>query len=84
MGKDEPTLKERAEEKLKNNPSALGDPISLKAETSSHIPTDEAKGAEVPQKNSSASQEENPTMLGDHTSIEKEKPTSGKKKDSKL
>lgn len=33
------TLKEKAEEKLKTNPTMLGDPVSLKAETSDTEPT---------------------------------------------
>ena len=32
------SLKEIAEDKLKSNPSALGDPVSLKAETSDSDP----------------------------------------------
>lgn len=85
MGKDEPSLKERAEEKLKKNPSALGDPVSLKAETSKLVPTEEDEGADVVKKNKKADQgKENPTMLGDHTSIEKEKIEPGKKRNSKL
>lgn len=84
MGSDDRSLKERAEEKLKTNPSALGDPISLKAETSSHIPTEEEKGAGSDQAQKPKSQEENPSMLGDHTSLEKERTEPGKRKDSKL
>lgn len=38
-------MKEKAEEKLKENPSQLGDPVSLKAETSNTEPTDQDRGA---------------------------------------
>ncbi|KAL9620299.1 MAG: hypothetical protein Q9160_005198 [Pyrenula sp. 1 TL-2023] len=38
------SLKQRAEEKLKQNPTALGDPTSLKAETSENVPTREEEG----------------------------------------
>ncbi|KAK0100276.1 hypothetical protein ONS95_008235 [Cadophora gregata] len=41
----EPTLRERALQTNKSNPSQLGDPISLKAETSSTSPTSEDNGA---------------------------------------
>ncbi|EME87815.1 uncharacterized protein MYCFIDRAFT_75652 [Pseudocercospora fijiensis CIRAD86] len=36
-GNDGDTLKQKAQEKLKKNPSALGDPVSLKAETSDNF-----------------------------------------------
>jgi hypothetical protein len=39
------TLKQKAEQALKNNPTALGDPVSLKAETSDSEPTEEDRGA---------------------------------------
>ncbi|KAI1102500.1 hypothetical protein F4804DRAFT_264807 [Jackrogersella minutella] len=42
------TLREKAAKKLHGpdaNPSQLGDPISLKAETTDHVPTDEEEGA---------------------------------------
>ncbi|KAI1323562.1 hypothetical protein F5Y16DRAFT_336329 [Xylariaceae sp. FL0255] len=41
-------LREKAAKKLNGpdaNPSQLGDPISLKAEASDNVPTDDAKGA---------------------------------------
>lgn len=44
----EETLREKAAKKLKGpeaNPSQLGDPISLKNETSNHIPTPDEAGA---------------------------------------
>jgi hypothetical protein len=34
-------LKEIAEDEIKHNPTALGDPVSLKAETSDTEPTDQ-------------------------------------------
>ncbi|KAI2640998.1 hypothetical protein GGS21DRAFT_487326 [Xylaria nigripes] len=42
------TLREKASKKLKGpdaNPSQLGDPISMKAETSDTVPTEEEGGA---------------------------------------
>lgn len=42
------TLREKATKEIKGpgaNPSQLGDPISLKAESSEHVPTEEEKGA---------------------------------------
>ncbi|KAK6948895.1 hypothetical protein Daesc_008966 [Daldinia eschscholtzii] len=45
---DGETLREKAAKKLQGpdaNPSQLGDPISLKAETSDDIPTDREEGA---------------------------------------
>lgn len=41
MGKGKKTLKELA----KGNPSQLGDPVSLKAETSDTEPTEQDRGA---------------------------------------
>lgn len=44
------TLREKASRKLHGkdaNPSQLGDPISLKAETSSLVPTEEEEGAQT-------------------------------------
>ena len=43
--KVEKTLRQRAMDKLDENPSQLGDPISLKAETAESEPTDEDRGA---------------------------------------
>ncbi|KAK5120501.1 hypothetical protein LTR85_006156 [Meristemomyces frigidus] len=43
-GKDNRSLKEVAQEKMKTNPSMLGDPVSLKAETSSNEPTKDDRG----------------------------------------
>lgn len=43
-GGEEKTLKQRAEEKLRENPTALGDPVSLKAETSGNVPIGEEGG----------------------------------------
>ena len=42
-GKDKD--KETLAEKALKNPTALGDPISIKAESSTRVPTDEAEGA---------------------------------------
>lgn len=80
---NEPSLKDRAQEELKNNPSALGDPTSLKAENSDNVPTKEEQGADkVPKKDAG---EENSSMLGDHTSLEKERIEPGSKtRNSKL
>lgn len=44
-GKGEKTLKQRAEEKLDKNPSQLGDPVSMKAETSNTEVTRDDRGA---------------------------------------
>ena len=45
-------MKQKAEEKLKNNPSAIGDPVSLKAETSDTEVTADDRGARGTSKNS--------------------------------
>jgi len=53
VDKDKKTLPEIAKEKLEKNPSALGDPVSMKAEKSSNEPTEQdrpnknARGNEV-------------------------------------
>jgi hypothetical protein len=70
------SLKSKAEASLKKNPTALGDPVSLKAETSDTKPT------EKDQPNSGSATEEkrslkemaqsNPTMLGDPVSLKAE------------
>jgi hypothetical protein len=44
-GGEKQTLKQKAEEKLKTNPTMLGDPVSLKAETSDTEPTADDRGA---------------------------------------
>lgn len=49
------TLREKAAKKLHGpdaNPSQLGDPISLKAETSDHVPTPSEGGAQKEKKSS--------------------------------
>lgn len=69
------TLKEKAQNKLKSgNPSQLGDPVSLKAETSNRIPTESEKGAQVKEHKSlkQVAQESNPSMLGDPVSLKAE------------
>lgn len=51
------SLREKAAKKLHGpdaNPSQLGDPISLKAETSDNIPTDGERGAVEPPSSSSS------------------------------
>lgn len=67
------TLKEKAEQKLKNNPSALGDPVSLKAETSSQTPAESEEGAPKAGKDTNASQTQKPSQLGDQVSLKAEK-----------
>ncbi|EKD13171.1 hypothetical protein MBM_08614 [Drepanopeziza brunnea f. sp. 'multigermtubi' MB_m1] len=44
-GNGEKTLRQRAMNKLEENPSQLGDPVSLKAETADSEPTSEDRGA---------------------------------------
>jgi len=66
------TLKEKAEEKLKTNPSALGDPISMKAETSDSQPADSEEGAPKAGKDTNASQTQKPSQLGDQVSLKAE------------
>jgi hypothetical protein len=75
------SLKSKAQESLKSNPSALGDPISIKAETA---PSEHDLDAD--QKNEKATPgqpkdgkkplkelaKENPTMLGDPVSLKAE------------
>ena len=39
-------MKELAQDKLKDNPSALGDPVSMKAETADSHPTEQDRGAQ--------------------------------------
>lgn len=66
------TLKEKAEESLKNNPSALGDPVSLEAETSSKKPAESEEGAPKAGKDTNASQTQKPSQIGDQVSLEAE------------
>jgi hypothetical protein len=76
--KDSKSLKDIAKDNLKSNPSALGDPISLKAETSDSEPTE----ADRPNKSGAARAiqgvpsdkmtKPNPSQLGDHTSLRAE------------
>lgn len=70
-------MKEKAEESLKNNPSALGDPVSLEAETSSKKPAESEEGAPKAGKDTNASQTQKPSQIGDQVSLEAE--TSDKK-----
>ncbi|KAI1094071.1 hypothetical protein F5B19DRAFT_447102 [Rostrohypoxylon terebratum] len=56
------TLREKATKEIKGpdaNPSQLGDPISLKAEPSEHIPTDKERGATGASESSSNATEKN-------------------------
>jgi len=47
-GKSEGTLRQKALQKLQENPSQLGDPVSLKAETADSQPTENDRGAGKP------------------------------------
>jgi hypothetical protein len=74
------SLKDRADSNIQNNLTALGDPISLKAETSNSEPTenDRPNREGQPQKNQSHETmkqklERNPTALGDPVSLKAEK-----------
>jgi hypothetical protein len=74
------SLKYRASSNIKNNPTALGDPISLKAETSDIEPTenDRPNPEGQSQKNQSHETmkqklERNPTALDDSVSLKAEK-----------
>lgn len=80
------SLKDIAESKLKSgNATQLGDPISLKAETSDSSPTDDDRGAagdkreegvasgqQMERKSLKEVAESNPTMLGDPVSLKAE------------
>ncbi|KPI38795.1 uncharacterized protein AB675_5862 [Cyphellophora attinorum] len=82
------TLKSKAQESLRSNPSALGDPISIKAETSpsEHDLDADQKNEGADQKSGKATPgqpkdgkkplkelaKENPTMLGDPVSLKAE------------
>lgn len=39
------SLKQMAQDKMETNPSQIGDPVSLKAETSHNEPTEQDRGA---------------------------------------
>ena len=71
-----PSLKDKAEHSLKSNPSAVGDPVSLKAETSNSEPTDKDepnKGGDGKKKTlKQVAEDSNPTMLGDPVSLKAE------------
>lgn len=77
------TLRAKAARKLHGkdaNPSMLGDPVSIKAENSTHVPTDGEAGSQTTTLRGSESDDErrtdgggnegrvNPTMLGDPVS----------------
>jgi hypothetical protein len=70
------SLKDKAEASLKKNPSALGDPVSLKAETSDTEPTDQDRpakqGGKKGKKTLNEMAKSNPTMLGDPVSLKAE------------
>ncbi|EKG17018.1 hypothetical protein MPH_05707 [Macrophomina phaseolina MS6] len=76
----QPPLRQLAAEKLHgkgSNPSQLGDPVSLKAETSNTSPTDQDLGAHGVSRNSakqsaSLSDATKKTMLGDPVSLKAE------------
>lgn len=51
-GGDGKSLKQIAQDKMKTNPSMLGDPVSLKAETADSEPTENDRGAAGTSKNS--------------------------------
>jgi len=76
MGSEGKSLKEKAFAKLGTNPSQLGDPVSLKAETSDSEPTDQDRSALGNGKGDKKSlkdlAKENPTMLGDPVSLKAE------------
>lgn len=68
------SLKEKALEKLGTNPTQIGDPTSVKAETSDKNPTPEEGGAaKKDHKSLKDLAKENPTMLGDPVSLKAEK-----------
>ncbi|CZT17090.1 uncharacterized protein RCC_02922 [Ramularia collo-cygni] len=71
---DKKSLKEIAQQ----NPTQLGDPVSLKAETSNTEPTDQdrpvkGQSKEQPKKTLKQMVEANPTALGDPVSLKAEK-----------
>lgn len=69
------SLRAKAARKLHGkdaNPSMLGDPVSLKAESSTHVPTDDEAGSRATTLRGSESGDErrvNPAMLGDPVSV---------------
>lgn len=79
---DDKSLKQIAREKNSANPSQLGDPVSLKAETSDNQPTEVDKPNKAPnkadQQGKSLKQmaqdkmETNPSQLGDPVSLKAE------------
>ena len=74
----DPALKEQAESSVKENPSALGDPVSLKSENSDTEPTEkdrpnkQASQGDGKKKSLKEMAESNPTMLGDPVSLKAE------------
>ncbi|KAI0448880.1 hypothetical protein F5B21DRAFT_87097 [Xylaria acuta] len=68
------TLREKAVKRTHGpdaNPSQLGDPISIKAETSDTVPTDEEDGARPSSSPSSSPRSSNPQSTGGETLREK-------------
>ena len=99
MPSDDKSLKDRAQEKLNDNPSAIGDPVSLKNEQSSGNPAESEAGAKDRGERKKTLKEaamDNPSLLGDPVSLKAEtadsEPTEHdrgalndtKKRDSKL
>lgn len=84
LSQDKKSLKSIAQEKNKQNPSQLGDPVSLRAETSDTKPTKDDLGAKGDEKqddkrdNKSLKQRAqeklntNPSQLGDPVSLKAE------------
>ncbi|EMD01302.1 hypothetical protein BAUCODRAFT_205121 [Baudoinia panamericana UAMH 10762] len=77
---DDKSLKQIAKEKQTAAPSQLGDPVSLKAETSDNQPTEQDKPNKAPNKQDNRSLKEvaqdkmkqNPSQLGDPVSLKAE------------
>ncbi|KAF2764645.1 hypothetical protein EJ03DRAFT_301679 [Teratosphaeria nubilosa] len=72
-----PNQKSLKDLKNETNPSQLGDPVSLKAETSDNQPTDQDRPNKAPEKRSlkeiaQDKMETNPSMLGDPVSLKAE------------
>lgn len=76
--KDGKTMKQATEEKLNSGDAGhIGDPTSLKNDSSDLVPTESEQGAkqakEGGQKTLKQMAQDNPTMLGDHVSLKAEK-----------
>lgn len=70
------TLKTKLKDLAKANPTQLGDPVSLKAETSNTEPTDQDRPNKEKKSLKEMAEEKlktnNPTMLGDPVSLKAE------------